>query len=189
MYISDISLEIMINKAIKLIVLLVLVFVVSCENDLPKVHNVSDISTMSLYKKCSDKLKLAFDFIEKNGIDGLKKMSGRVNISGNDVFANISDIKLTPNSDELIFEAHDKFIDIHLILEGEEIIGIKNRKECKNLYSDKLSENDYILFKETPTSLLKLSSGKYIVLFPKDAHAPSLGKGKVRKCVIKVAVY
>lgn len=178
----------MINKAIKLIVLLVLVFIVSCKNNLPEVHSVSDISTMSLYKKYSDKLKLAFDFIEKNGIDGLKKMSGKVNISGNDVFANISDIKLTPISDKLTFEAHNKFIDIHLILEGEEIIGIKNRKECKNLYSDKLSENDYILFKETPTSLLKLSSGKYIVLFPKDAHAPSLGNGNVRKCVIKVVV-
>ena len=55
----------MINKAIKLIVLLVLVLIVSCKNNLPEVHSVSDISTMSLYKKYSDKLKLAFDFIEK----------------------------------------------------------------------------------------------------------------------------
>ena len=178
----------MIDKVIKLIVAFVLLFVVSCTNNLPKVYSVSDISTMSSYKKYSNKLKLAFDFIEKNGIDGLKKMSGKVNISGNDVFANISDIKLTPISDELTFEAHNKFIDIQLILEGEEFIGVRNRQACKNLHSDKLVESDYILFKEKPTSLLKLSSGEYVVLFPNDAHAPSLGDGKVKKCVIKVAV-
>ena len=67
-------------------------------------------------------------------------------------------------------------------------MGLKDRKDCKNVTIEELSQKDYILFKEKPTSVLKMSVGQYIVVFPNDAHAPSLGNGKSRKCVIKIAV-
>ncbi|MBE6413907.1 MAG: DUF386 domain-containing protein [Verrucomicrobiaceae bacterium] len=183
-----ISLYSHIKKAIKLTTVVATLLFVSCTAQLPQVANISDTSTITSYKERSNNLNVALSFIEKHGIDGLKKMSGKVEIAGNKVFANISDIELKPITDELIFEAHDKYIDIHLILEGEEFMGLKDRKDCKNVTIEELSQKDYILFKEKPTSVLKMSVGQYIVVFPNDAHAPSLGNGKVRKCVIKIAV-
>ena len=114
-----ISLYSHIKKAIKLTTVVATLLFVSCTAQLPQVANISDTSTITSYKERSNNLNVALSFIEKHGIDGLKKMSGKVEIAGNKVFANISDIELKPVTDELIFEAHDKYIDIHLIIEGE----------------------------------------------------------------------
>ena len=154
----------------------------------PKVCGVADASAQAELKARSANLGAALEFINRHGVEGLKKMSGKIPIAGDKVYANISDIALKPVSEEPVFEAHNKFIDLHLILEGGETIGFKRRGGCSNVVSDKLAESDYILFKEKPDAMLKLRAGEYVVLFPRDAHAPSLGEGKVRKCVVKIAV-
>ena len=158
------------------------------DGGIARVFDVSDASAQAAFSARGENFKAAFDFINTHGVEGLKKMNGKVQIAGDKVYANISDIQLKPITEQPVFEAHNKFADIHLILEGEETIGVKNRADCANITTDKLAESDYILFKEKPAELLKLGAGKFTVFLPGDAHAPSLGVGKVRKCVIKVAV-
>lgn len=115
---------------------------------------------------------------------------GRYEIEGDDIFALVSSYE-TKDLNELKFEAHKKYIDIQLLLQGSEFIDISFNK---NLVVDKAysKENDVALFKQPKlfTSLL-IEPGMFAVLYPHDIHQPCRkveSNNSVRKMVIKVRV-
>lgn len=67
------------------------------------------------------------------------------------------------------FENHQKFIDIHYIVEGEEQIGINSLEDlAPNMEYD--SENDYQLFDGKPKEIVFLQKGSFLLLFPGEVH-------------------
>ncbi len=89
---------------------------------------------------------------------------------------------------EACFEAHRLYIDLQFLWEGSEFIAITPQQGLKRIcrYNRK---NDIEFFKYKRSSVLLMRPGTVAVLFPEDAHAPSLSLGKrvlVRKTVVKV---
>lgn len=127
-----------------------------------------------------------FDFIDANGgLDGLKKMSGKVEIDGSNVFVKIGESGLKRREDARL-EAHDDYSDLQLVLDGTEKIGVRARCECKNIVEDRRpAGGDILFFGEDYCDFLELSSGKYAVLDPDCAHAPCIGTGDGRSTVLK----
>lgn len=95
------------------------------------------------------------------------------------------------------WESHLKYIDIQVILEGEELITVRNvdglEKDAVNI------ENDIIFYKNSVDSseekfadiFVPLRKGDLLILYPEDAHKPGLSlinKTKNRKVVFKVNV-
>lgn len=89
----------------------------------------------------------------------------------------------------LAYESHYKYIDIHYMLEGREIITIASIKNCK-----KITEYDYnkdIIFYENNLEGIDylLTSGNFLLLYPQDAHIPSIcvnNPEKIKKIVFKI---
>ena len=92
------------------------------------------------------------------------------------------------------YEAHIDYIDIQVILEGQEIIAVEplevmhqhpvlqpyNPEKDVELYANNLDGIDYVL-----------NAGDYLVLNPEDGHMPGIcvgGPSHIRKAVIKVPV-
>ncbi len=92
---------------------------------------------------------------------------------------------------EGFFESHRKFIDVQVIVEGEEQmeVGDVARLVVTEPYH---AERDFIKYADTAeASVLRLRAGDVAVFFPDDGHMPSLhwrGGGLVRKSVVKVPV-
>lgn len=113
----------------------------------------------------------------------------RVTLS-DDVFA-IEQVFETKEKTKCIVEAHQKFIDVHYILEGVEKIAVAN---TKNLIIDKEynSQDDYTLYKQPfQSSSLILESGDIAIFFPSDAHMTGIlttDKSIVVKSVVKIPV-
>ncbi len=85
-------------------------------------------------------------------------------------------------------EAHRRFIDIQLVISGDEKIGwrsISNCEQVRNAYSE---EYDEMLFGDIIETWLKVPPGKFAIFFPEDAHAPLAGVGSLHKAVVKIAM-
>lgn len=73
----------------------------------------------------------------------------------------------TQNAENALWEAHRKYIDIHLILEGEEIVSVADICRAK---STKPYEDDYELFTAEAEQRVILKKGDFLILFPNEVH-------------------
>lgn len=90
------------------------------------------------------------------------------------------------------FESHRKYIDLQVIVAGEERMEVADRARCTERQAYQ-PERDLIIYEDVPAaSVLTLRAGDVAVFYPDDVHMPSLrGSGErmlVRKTVVKVPV-
>ncbi len=90
-------------------------------------------------------------------------------------------------------ETHRKYVDIQVLLSGEEVIEIFPKQELtvSEPYSPDKDAEFYRAPENAPVKTT-LRPGQFLVFFPEDAHMPCLMTGSspqpVKKVVIKVAV-
>ena len=93
--------------------------------------------------------------------------------------------------EDALFEAHRKYIDIQYIISGQEKIGVCEYAKCKtNIPYDSEKDIEFLDY-ENDFEYINMTPKDFLVLFPKDAHKPSISiseKVKVRKLVVKVPV-
>jgi YhcH/YjgK/YiaL family protein len=89
---------------------------------------------------------------------------------------------------EVKLEAHRSYVDVHVVLEGEDTIGWKPASMCTRLAAAYDTERDFLLYDDTPELWITLRPGLFGVFLPEDAHAPMVSRGRIRKAVVKVAV-
>jgi len=85
-------------------------------------------------------------------------------------------------------EAHRKFIDVRVVLEGTDVVGWKPTDDCETVAIPYDPKRDLVFFAERPDTWVELAPGSVAVFFPEDAHAPMAGKGDLLRAVVKVAV-
>ncbi len=111
----------------------------------------------------------------------------RYYVDGEDLFFTISTYETKQTNDTP--EAHIEYIDIQCLLSGTEHMGVAALADMAEEILPR-PEGDARLYRGK-TDKLTLSAGKFIVLFPGDAHAPGIAAGapeKVRKVVFKVKI-
>lgn len=92
----------------------------------------------------------------------------------------------TKESNEGIWEAHRKYLDIHVLLEGEEVVEIA---DISSMVSTKEYEDDYELFSGKKEFSVTLIAGDFLVLFPNEVHKTGVivnGSTAVKKIVFKL---
>jgi len=116
---------------------------------------------------------------------------GRVDISGDDIFAMVSTYE-TRRAEDSRFEAHRRYADIQLMLVGKEEIGWTSVEGLR--VAEPHDEKRDIAFYHKPAggySRIYMRPGLCAVFLPEDAHMPQLMAGNaastVRKVVVKVS--
>lgn len=146
-----------------------------------------NINRRNNYSSVNKNFEKAFEFLESN--DLTKLSVGKHEIQGEEIFALVQEY-ITKNQEEKKFESHEKYIDIQLIVEGQEIMGYTPVQGLE-IKEDLRPAKDMIFYKETLNgSNVKFTSGDYAIFFPEDAHKPCCALNecsKVRKIVVKVA--
>lgn len=85
-------------------------------------------------------------------------------------------------------EAHKKYIDIQLTIQGTEVIGWKNVEACKQVETPYTASADIAFYTDPSDFWLTVPPGTFAIFYPEDAHAPLAGSGDVIKGVMKIAV-
>lgn len=111
----------------------------------------------------------------------------RIELDGNRLFIN-NVLTEAKSQSEQPLEAHRAYLDIHILLEGNERIGWRALEDCVEPRTPFDEENDYMLFDQEATSYIDLLPGQFAIVYPEDAHAPLIGQGTIRKLIVKALV-
>jgi len=133
-------------------------------------------------------LERAFEFLARTDLAALPL--GRTDIEGNDVFLTVSEAETRP-PERVKFEAHRRYIDIQLVVRGQESIGYA--PVASLVSSEPYDATKDIEFFSVPqeSAAIALRAGDFVVFAPGDGHRPSLhldGPHVSRKVVVKVSV-
>lgn len=107
-----------------------------------------------------------------------------------DVFALVSSYQTKPLREGRL-EAHEKYVDIQILLSGSEIIAATPLDSLVP-ETDYDAQNDIRFYKaiDEPAVRLSMVPGCFALFFPQDAHCPQLtphtGTTSVKKAVIKI---
>lgn len=129
--------------------------------------------------------KKAFDYVKSHNL--LDAPLGRIEVEGDALFINNSNPECV-KAEEQVLEVHRKYIDIHVLLEGEETVGWKPLSDCRNETKPYNEDADCALYDEQAATYFKMQPGQILIVWPEDAHAPVIGEGKIRKLIIKVKI-
>lgn len=137
-----------------------------------------DIKNLKNYNIVSDKV---IDFLMNPPAE-----TGHYEIDDG-IYANI-DIYNTKQ--DCKFEAHKKYIDIQMLLEGSEELDYINIDGL--IISEEYDKNRDVMFFKNPEKTpdtLQLEPFKFALIYPHEAHKPQMGNGQqVKKIVVKIAV-
>jgi len=117
-----------------------------------------------------------------------KMAEGKYEVNNHGVFALISEYN-TKELSECFIECHRKYIDIQILLEGRERIGICNILECKEYPYDPDKDLQKLAGE---VSFIKMAPNRFAIFFPSDGHMPQIKYGdlpeRVKKVVFKVPI-
>lgn len=152
-----------------------------------EVNMIKDkLKNAKIYYSLSEGLKKGFEWLNTNDLHSLK--DGRYEIDGDKIYANVQTYE--PKIDAK-YEAHRDYIDIQYVVEGSELVGVVDLDNCKTCEAYDVKRDIEFLDNQGEDDYQKLNQGDFLVLFPTDAHKPSIFDGvskKVKKVVVKVRV-
>jgi len=116
-------------------------------------------------------------------------VTGRVDLAGG-AFA-LEQVYVPKLRPEGFFESHRKFIDVQVIVAGEELMEVADVSQL-TVSQAYLAERDLLKYADhMEASVLRMRAGDVAIFFPEDGHMPSLrwhNADLVRKTVVKVPV-
>ena len=141
------------------------------------------------YKGISKNIDTAIDYILNN--DLMKLPKGKTIVDGDNVFIN-RDTYVARPLDECFFENHENYIDIQIVLKGQEIIGYTHISNPDlKVTTPYNAEKDVTKYNYNPEGALYITLEEgFVLVYTEDAH---LAKGKanddiVEKAVVKVKI-
>ena len=148
---------------------------------------VDTLASAGRYKGLSPLLDRGLEAMER--LVAQPPADGRHELAGADLSASLSTYA-TDNPAAKRFEAHRKYIDIQIVLAGQETL-YWAPLAAMNPQGEYSKSDDIAFYEGPPRMAVPLEPGWFTVLFPQDAHKPGCLRGsspQVRKLVIKVAV-
>ncbi|MDU2599369.1 MULTISPECIES: YhcH/YjgK/YiaL family protein [Anaerococcus] len=121
------------------------------------------------YAFLEDKIKACFDFYKENDMENME--TGIHKIDGDDLFVNIVEYDTT-TPENRFWEAHKEYLDLHLMLLGEEKINLNFLKEMEVLDYD--PEADFQAANGEKNSSVDLKVGDFLICYPNDVHMTAL---------------
>ncbi len=142
------------------------------------------LSHIETYRGVHPRFRDAIAFLNRSDLRSLPE--GRIPIDDDSLYATVQR-KHGCRPEEAILEAHSRYIDIQVLLDGVERIGWRARDGALQMAGPFDATRDVVLFRDAPEAFVTLHAGMFAIFFPQDAHAPMIADVILHKIVIKVA--
>lgn len=139
------------------------------------------------YRGIHPNLDLALEHITPEFLAALRD-NQRVELKGDLVYCTRFTYETIPQ-EESFFEAHRRYLDIHIMVEGEERVDVNRPEDLK--LTDAQDGNDFYAYQGESWHSTVLKPGEFLVVFPGDAHRIKVqvdGPKTVSKAVFKVCI-
>lgn len=145
-----------------------------------------DLKNISRYKGISKNLDEAIDFIYKKKY--INRKYGKNIVKEDKIFFNFPENCYTRKNSNLEFEYHKKYIDIHIVINKEEVIAYTSLEKLKET-KDYDNEKDFTLMTGKIDTKFYLNKEKFLILFPNEPHIALLKYDfpkQIEKVIFKV---
>lgn len=142
---------------------------------------------LARYRGISPALDQAITFLCTADLSALPQ--GRVDIDDDIVYGNHFSYMTTQRSAENLFEAHQKYLDLHVVLRGQEELAAAPVESLEQ--TETLEAEDSTLYRGDPAYTLPADPDWFVLMFPGEAHMPKLARGvpeQVEKLVLKIVL-
>ena len=149
---------------------------------------ISQLKHLDKYRSLSSNIGQAIDYLKTDEWRTLA--DGRYEPGGESFYISVGRYQ-TKTAEPLTYEAHKRYLDIQIVLSGEEGMAYVEHEGLVNLipYDQQRDISMWSSPKGCPV-MVTLLEGRVAILFPEDAHAPGLSLGSepcwMHKVVVKV---
>ncbi|MBD3329496.1 DUF386 family protein [Candidatus Dojkabacteria bacterium] len=151
--------------------------------------NIQNLNNICERLVSNDRLIRGLRFIESFDV---KTPDGRVEIDGDDIFANVATAKTHPPKARF-YETHKEYIDIQYVFRGKQKVYWLPLGSLGDRFSEDAYEPENELYRFNGVNEYEaeivLGGGNFAVFYPEDAHKCLCRLGdceEVRVCVVKV---
>lgn len=113
---------------------------------------------------------------------------GSYPIDGERIYVNISSYETTQARNR-VWEAHRKYLDLHLMLHGKEQIDFNFIDNMEQ--HDYVEKEDFLPMDGDPNGHIVLTEGDCLICYPDDAHRTAIqvqGPEKIKKAIFKIKI-
>lgn len=128
--------------------------------------------------------KKVFEYLKNNNLKDMP--CGSYEINGKELYFNLQE-GITKQTQKL--EAHKKYIDIQVVITGEEYMGYTNINNTT--ITEEYDENKDVMFLNGEVDKVKADEKTFVIFYPEDAHMPSLSVKEdklVKKAIFKILI-
>jgi len=124
------------------------------------------------YYNYSEGVKVALEWLQEHAEALITMEPGRVDIDGDNVYALILDRPCNPDYDAY-FEGHRKYLDIHYVADGEELMGWGQRCEMEEFEYNPEVPGEHSKHVRDKGIFFLMRKGDFCLTDYEDIHAPS----------------
>lgn len=146
---------------------------------------IADLQDSDRYISIHPLFRELFAYIKQADWDSLPL--GKIVLKGDDLYINHVDVQ-GAQKDLQPLEFHNRYIDVHIPLSSDEIIGWANRADLHDIKTPYQAETDCGFYGERPKQFVNVAVGMFVVVFPEDAHAPAIASGHLKKLIAKIKI-
>lgn len=131
-------------------------------------------------------LKECFQYAKNNDLASFGK--GSHPIDGERFFVNIVEYETT-EPENRFWEAHRKYLDVHLMLDGQEQIDLNFIENMAR--KEFVDKDDFLPMDGEPNSHVVLRRGDFLICYPEDGHRTAVKvkePEKIKKAIFKVRI-
>ncbi|WP_336981228.1 MULTISPECIES: YhcH/YjgK/YiaL family protein [unclassified Cedecea] len=150
---------------------------------------VGNINELGLNPWLPTKITEALDYVLQN--INAESHAGKYDVAGENVWVMVMEGN-TRLAAEALPEYHEKYLDVQIVLAGQEGMAFSLKPPHTEVMEDKLAGND-IAFIRTPDdeTMITMNAGDFIIFYPGEVHKPLCmlngNAAAVKKAVIKIA--
>lgn len=145
-----------------------------------------NIKDKERYNFLDKKVIECFKYAIENNLNEYSR--GTYEINGNDIFVNIVDYE-TVDREERFWEAHKKYIDVHLMLDESEKIALNHIDNLEQKEYEE--EGDFLPLNGQESAIVTLEKGDFLICYPEDAHMTAIKDDEskhIKKAIFKVKI-
>ena len=127
-------------------------------------------------------LEIVLDYLENYDVADFEE--GRVELRGDDVFVNAME-QMTKPDNQAVWESHQRHLDIHYLLEGDEILKYAEENKMKeDVPYD--SKKDCTFFEGDNGMEVNYPKGGFVIFFPEEIHKAMVAVNDIPSSVKKL---
>ena len=142
------------------------------------------VSRLSRYAALNPLFLRVAEYLRRSDLNLMA--DGRYEISGEDAFLTLTRSSLRLSTESFLGGSSPLCGHTDRAFRRRGSHGWRSVASCTAPRGTYCAERDILFYDDRPDTFLTLRPGGMAVFFPSDAHAPLIGSGEVRKCIVKV---